>query len=227
MKRTVLCLLAAILLAGCGAAPKERFQNETTSSLALPVETDSSILLQNTDSKGTPSPSPPKDESSETIFVYVCGAVEKPGVVELPRGSRIADAIAAAGGLLANADTRLVNQARLLADGEQITILTNAEAEALLGDDPKERAKRLLGKSADETKEEGVGSSTQGTGGKVSLNHADLTTLMTLPGIGEAKARAIIEYRETYGAFASIEDVQNVPGIKGSVYSKIKDLVSL
>ena len=50
---------------------------------------------------------------------------------------------------------------------------------------------------------------------------------MTLPGIGEAKARAIIEYRETYGAFASIEDVQNVPGIKGSVYSKIKDLVSL
>lgn len=182
-----------LFLTACGTPPKEHIAEQTESSF---VEKSESSL---------PAP----------IFVYVCGAVNAPGVFELPEGARVADAIAAAGGLSANADSRLLNQARRLSDGEQITVLTANEAEALLGDDPVQRAKKLLGQDS------------EAGDGKVNLNLADEAALQTLPGIGETKARAITEYRKTHGAFGAIEDVCNVPGIKGSVFEKIKDRITV
>ena len=188
-KKYLPALVLAIVLSACGSAPKEYI-----------TESSGPVFAEKTES------------GPALIGVYVCGAVEAPGVVELPEGARVADAIAAAGGLASNADTRLLNQARRLSDGEQITVLTANEAEALLGDDPARRAEKLLGEES---------------GGKINLNLADEETLQTLPGIGEAKAKAIVRYRTANGAFVSIEDVCGVPGIKGSVFDKIKDLITV
>lgn len=191
-RKFLFALVFTILLTACGASSKEYIE-DTLSFSEITVSSQPS-----------------------TIGVYVCGAVETPGVVELPEGARIADAIAAAGGFSANADARLLNLAQRLSDGEQITVLTANEAEAILGDDPAVRARKLLGQ------EDGAAAD-----GKVNLNLADEEELKTLPGIGEAKAAAIVQYRKTNGAFARIEDVCNVPGIKGSVFEKIKDRITV
>ena len=117
----------------------------------------------------------------ETIFVYICGAVRSPGVYELPRGSRVFSAVEAAGGMTEEADSRLLNQAGILEDGQQITVYTKAEAESLPSQEQSARSE---------------------TAGKVNLNTASMESLMTLPGIGEAKARAILDYREEQGGFS-------------------------
>ena len=193
-KKYLWAFVLAIILTACGSAPKEYLADSAENAFA----------------EGSVSLAP---EIPPVIGVYICGAVQSPGVVELPEGARVSDAIAAAGGLLANADTRLLNQARRLSDGEQVTVLTEAEAEALLGSDPAQRAGKLLGDAAAD--------------GRINLNLADEETLKTLPGIGEAKAAAIVRYREANGNFARIEDVCGVPGIKGSVFDKIKDRITV
>ena len=142
----------------------------------------------------------------EPIFVYICGAVRSPGVYELPRGSRVFSAVEAAGGMTEEADSRLLNQAGILEDGQQITVYTKAEAESLPSQEQSARSE---------------------TAGKVNLNTASMESLMTLPGIGEAKARAILNYREEQGGFQSIEEIQQVEGIKEKVYEKIKEQIEV
>lgn len=153
------------------------------------------------------------DKYKDTIYVYVCGAVTCPGVYELETGSRVHHAIAAAGGLTQDADLFLVNQARVLEDGEQIRIYTGEEA--------KEVSSTEIQKSEIAISEEAAKQD------KIDINHATSQQLMTLPGIGEAKAAAIIEYRETRGAFQTIEDLMKIPGIKQAVFSKIKDQITV
>lgn len=148
-----------------------------------------------------------EEETVTTIQVYVCGAVVHPGVYELPKGARVKQAIDAAGGLTEDADLLLVNQARVVEDGEQIRLYTKDEATNV------------------EVQIEG--SSMTSAEAKVNINAADADLLMTLPGIGEAKATAIIEYRESNGDFKTIEDIMNIPGIKNAVFSKIKDKITV
>lgn len=152
------------------------------------------------------SESAPEEEDPEpqAIFVYVCGAVEKPGVYELPPGSRVYEAIAAAGGMTENADEKRLNQAEILEDGQQVTVWTPEEAAAV----PVE------------------GEAETGSG-KVNLNTASRETLMTLPGIGEAKADAILSYREEHGGFKNTEEIQQLEGIKEKVFEKIKDQIEV
>lgn len=150
-------------------------------------------------------------ETEGNIFVYVCGAVEHPGVVEVPAGSRVFEAIREAGGMTADAAGFAVNQAALLEDGQQITVPTVEEA-------------------ADWTPEESVQASAAGTTDadgekKVNINTAAADELITLPGIGEAKAAGIIEYRESAGGFQSIEEIKDVSGIGDAVFEKIKDRI--
>ena len=144
------------------------------------------------------------------IVIYICGAVVNPGVYELPSGARVIQAVEAAGGLLENADPFLVNQAKKLDDGEQIRILTRDEAE--------EAAAGVFS---------GIQTSDTPGNGKVNINTADAEQLMTLPGIGQAKAKAILEYREQNGGFRSIEEIMNIAGIKDAVFSKIKDQITV
>lgn len=148
-----------------------------------------------------------------SIVIYICGAVTNPGVYELPAESRVVKAIEAAGGLLEDADPFLVNQARILEDGEQIRILTREEAEQA---DISDYTEGTDNEQRDSVKEE-----------KININTADVDTLMTLPGIGQAKADAIVEYRKSSGGFQKIEDIMNISGIKEAVFAKIKEKITV
>ena len=156
------------------------------------------------------------DESMEitepvSVTVYICGAVKNPGVYTLDSGLRIVDAINAACGLREDADECYVNQATLLEDGQRIYVPTKEETgesrEVLLSQD-------ISGAPADDI-------------GMVNINTADISTLMTLPGIGEAKATLIIEYRTKNGKFKSIEDIMKISGIKEGMFNRIKDRICI
>lgn len=136
-----------------------------------------------------------------SICVYICGQVNCPGVYEMPEGARITDAIEAAQGMTEEAACDFLNQAALLADGQKIYVPTREEAEL------QEQSSK-----AD---------------GKVNINTADAGELMSLSGVGEAKAEAIIRYREEAGGFRSIEEIMNIEGIKEGVFHKIKDKISV
>ena len=136
---------------------------------------------------------------AEEICVYVCGAVHRQGVYTLPAGSRVYEAVEAAGGFAEHADLEAVNQAEILEDEMQLTIPT-----------------KQGGKEGEEAKD-----------GKVNLNTATKEELMSLSGVGEAKADSIIRYREQQGQFRRIEDIMLISGIKEGLFQKIKDFIKV
>lgn len=146
----------------------------------------------------------PQQESKESVFVYVCGQVQNPGVYELPGGARACEAVKAAGGMTKSAATESVNLATILIDGEKLYIPSMEENSSAIG-------------------EEAISS----YDGKINLNTADKTLLMTLPGIGEARAEAVIAYRTQHGGFQDITEIMNISGIKQAAFDNIKDLISV
>lgn len=160
----------------------------------------------------------------EMIYVDVCGAVANPGVFQLAAGSRVFQAIEAAGGYLPEAALTCVNRAGFLTDGQQLYILTQEEMERQ-GLDPAEMA------GASDGQMNGSAGTGQNTGmtaqvqqdNRININTADEAQLTTLTGIGATRAQAIIAYREENGPFAAIEDIMNVQGIKEGTFAKIKD----
>ncbi len=134
-----------------------------------------------------------------TISVFVCGAVVLPGVVEIPVGSRVVDALEAAGGFAEEADREYVNLAAKVGDGEKIFFPTGAEVQAM------ERSQAVAGL------------------GLVDINTADSGLLCTLPGIGVSRAEEILRYRELHGTFSCKEDLKKVPCITDNVYAKLQD----
>lgn len=185
----ILMILSALsFLVGC-KAPKtsETFETtQNTSGEAIMTVEDGEL-----DAVAT------ANTEEDVIAVDVSGAVVHPGVYYIPEGSRVCDAVAAAGGFTEDAVSANINQARLLADGEQILVPDTLSAEA--------RAE-----TAD---------------GKININRADKETLMTIPGIGEAKAEAILAYREEHGSFRSVESLMEIPGIKEGIYNRISQYV--
>ena len=137
----------------------------------------------------------------ESVVVYVTGAVLHPGVYEVGGNMRVSDAIEAAGGFKNNAAADYLNLAAQLSDGEKITVPTKKEAKA-------------LNKDADESH-------------LVNINTAAKEELMTLPGIGESKADAIIAYRQENGGYRNIEELMQISGIKEGVYSKISEYITV
>lgn len=162
-------------------------------------------LSENTQKAGT---------ESEKIFVFVCGAVNNPGVYSFDSGSRVFEAIRKAGGFSEEADENYLNQARVLTDGEQLRVFTRDETSKLSAED-------ISSKPAEGSYTEAV------SGDLVNINTADKKTLETLNGIGSARADAIIEYREKNGPFDSIEEIKNVSGIKDSVFNSLKDNITV
>lgn len=176
-------LILCVLLCACSGDEGE----------VILIGSDESETVQIIDEQSEPA------ESHGMIRVYVCGAVKNPGVVEIPDGSRVEDALYAAGGFAAGAAQGSVNLAAWVTDGEMICFSTVEEVEEK------------------QVAEEGL----------VNINTADLATLCTLPGIGESRAADIIAYREAHGLFASCEDIMSVSGIKTSVYEKICDKITV
>ena len=135
---------------------------------------------------------------TSALHVHVVGEVLQPGLYQLDFGSRVSDAVSAAGGFTKDAIETSVNLARQLADGEQVVVLSKADLEQ-----------------------------GGGVGGLVSLNRASATELDSLPGIGPALAERIIAYRAEIGGFSSISQLQEVSGIGDKVFSQLESLVTL
>ncbi len=167
-------------------------------------------------------------EEAKTLVVHICGAVSAPGVYELPAGSRIIDAVEAGGGFLPEADEACCNLAEEIVDGCQIYIMTKTESCAD-GQTEKKAGIQTSPDSDMQTTDRNVRSNSAPAleNGLVNLNTADIAALMTLPGIGESRAKAIISYREQHGAFAQIEDIMKISGIKQAAFSKIKDKITV
>ena len=167
-------------------------------------------------------------EETKTLVVHICGAVSAPGVYELPAGSRIIDAVEAGGGFLPEADEACCNLAEEIVDGCQIYIMTKTESCAD-GQTEKKAGIQTSPDSDMQTTDRNVRSNSAPAldNGLVNLNTADVAALMTLPGIGESRAKAIISYREQHGAFAQIEDIMKISGIKQAAFSKIKDKITV
>lgn len=153
-----------------------------------------------------------QEASATQVWVHVVGAVMRPGVYRLPGGSRVADAIDAAGGLLGSAAQQGVNLAREVADGEQVAVPTLDEFAS--GKAPA--APSTSGSGA-------AGGSTQG--GLVDLNSADVAALDALPGIGPSTAAKIIADREANGPFATVEDLGRVSGIGDKKLEQLAGLI--
>ncbi|MEE1315090.1 MAG: helix-hairpin-helix domain-containing protein [Faecalimonas sp.] len=186
MRRSKIGMLALLLLlTACGAKEEEQ--------LALaPVEEQAELAAEE------------EKTQKKTIFVYVCGAVQRPGVYELPEGSRVYEAILQAGDFTEQAARWQVNQAEILEDESSIYVPTVEEAAA-------ETA--VTGQSAKEK--------------KVNLNTATKEELMTLTGVGEAKAEQIIRYRKEHGRFQTIEEIMQISGIKEGLFEKIKENITV
>ena len=157
-----------------------------------------------------PLPSPPTETAGVTgleaarVVVDVVGAVRRPGLYRLEQGSRIADAVARAGGATGKADLAQVNLAAPLADGEQVVV-------------PKRAAWQRAS----------VGPGATGTAsGPVQLSTATLDQLDSLPGIGPVTAQKILDYRAKHGAFSSVDELDAVPGIGPSRMDQLRDLVA-
>lgn len=165
-----------------------------------------------------------KEMQQAMIYVDVCGAVANPGVFQLAAGSRVFQAIEAAGRYLPEAALTCVNRAGVLTDGQQLYILTQEEM-GRQGLDPAEMS------GASDGQMNGSAGTGQNTGmtaqvqqdNRININTADEAQLTTLTGIGATRAQAIIAYREENGPFAAIEDIMNVQGIKEGTFAKIKD----
>lgn len=175
---------------------------------------------------------------TKTVFVDVKGAVNAPGVYELEDGKRIIDAINLAGGLSENSNTININLSKKLTDEMYIIVYTKNEIlnykknntnnefscasnECVCPDTNNSACIKQTSKSSTNNLD------VKNTDSKVSINNASKEELMNLSGIGEAKANAIISYRQENGGFKSVDDIKNVSGIGDAVYEKIKNNITL
>lgn len=176
-----------------------------------------------------------KDKDTNTIFVDVKGAVNTPGVYELEKGKRVVDAVEKAGGLASNANTININLSKRLEDEMVIVIYTKNEIAYYKNNKNTNKISCASNEcvcpdsnnKACITSSNGKSSTTKTSESKVSINSASKEVLMTLSGVGESKANAIISYRQENGSFDSIEDIKKVSGIGESLYNKIKDNITL
>lgn len=196
MKTAWFSVLAAVLVtAGCAGKEEESLE-ELSVSAESETEEEGAVPQE-------------EQEPAETVYVYVCGAVNAPGVYELKKDARVFEAITLAGGMTAEAAPEAVSQARTVADGEQIYVPTVQEVQ-------------VQGSGVED-----IVTGNADVSGKVNINTAGKEELMTLTGIGEAKAQSILDYREEHGQFGSIEDLMLIEGIKEGVFNKIKEDITI
>lgn len=194
----ILTFVGLIGLSGCGN--KAGWEMEDTSfsdTVQKDNDLETSEIKDNFDFEDNKKP-------VSKVAVYVCGAVNNPGVYYLEQGAIKQDALLAAGGLSEDAEVFAVNLAEKVSDGEKIYF-------------PKEGENTFDTSTATGNTDE--------MAGLIDINHADVDTLMTLPGIGRSRAMAIVKYRDEQGVFRSVSDITNVNGIKAGVYDNIKDLI--
>lgn len=164
------------------------------------------------------SKAPGDAAAAPKVFAHVCGKVNQPGVYALPEGSRVCDAIEAAGGFQEDGAREYLNLAELVGDGMKLEVPSE--------DQVKEWKEQGLMPVSGHGAGAGSGAAA-GIAARINLNTASKEELMNLRGIGESRAEDIIRYRETFGGFKSIEDIMNVSGIKSAAFEKIKDSITV
>lgn len=205
-------LLAALVVVGGTwlARPQvEPAPVEPVPAGAAPVEESPAASPTGRSAAAAPSEGAAADatpESAATVVVSVVGSVARPGLVTLPEGARVADAVAAAGGLLPDADPASVNLAAVVSDGQQVAVGVPGAA---------------AGGGAAEGPAAASGS------GLLDLNAATAGDLDALPGIGPVLAQRIVEYRERTGFFRTVEQLDDVPGIGPTTYAELAELVTV
>lgn len=206
-KKILFCTVAVMMflsMAGCESVGEKVRDEMLTLQEAADDQEETEKKENVSENQGT---------EDEMIIVHVCGKVRKEGVVTLPSGSRIYQAIEMAGGMTDEAASSCLNLAEVLTDGARVYVPGKEEVE---------QGKFLPG--------DGGGTNSTFSGNKeekVNINRASKEELMTLSGIGESRAEAILQYRTEHGTFASIEDLKNVSGIKDGIYEKIKDKITV
>ncbi len=219
----IMCLFAG----GC-AGEEETYFSRADASTELETESetvfeksyenenpDKKVFVNGTEGSSEETVNVREDALPETIQVFVCGAVKVPGVYPLPSDARVVAAIEAAGGMTDEASVDALNQAAPLSDGEKVYVPREGEE---IND---------IDIGSFSVSENGSAVSVEADDGKININTADQKALMTLPGIGESKASAIIAYREQHGAFSAISDIKNITGIKDGVFNKIQDYIKV
>ncbi len=156
-----------------------------------------------------PSSKQPRDKETQMLFVHVAGAVARPGVYQVKEGSRVIDALGAAGGTLKLSDANALNLAAKVCDGQKVYVPKKGEA-------PPQQVQEASGM--------GLGASFE-SGGKVNLNTASIEQLDALPGVGPSTAKRIIDYRNTSGPFKRVDNLKDVDGIGAKKFDQLKDLV--
>lgn len=228
-----LLILVAILTIISLTAIKIQLNNSKTISVEEENESDDLIVVEEK-----------TVEEMKKFSVDIKGAVVNPGVYEIEENKKVIDVINLAGGLTEEANTILVNLAKKVTDEMVIIIYTEKQIEEASKDDnsvikpidnictcPKITNDACLNnKSDNEEINNNSGNSTsvnENISAKININTASIEELQTLSGIGESKAKAIVEYREANGNFETIEEIKNVSGIGESAYEKIKDFITV
>ncbi|WP_232319558.1 MULTISPECIES: helix-hairpin-helix domain-containing protein [Sporosarcina] len=184
--------------------PSDQLSEERGQSLFEPIETTE-------ENKEVEAPIELVAEAvSVAILVDVKGAVKHPGLYSMQEGDRLLDAVDKAGGYTEAADTRLLNHAQRLQD-ESVVYVPIAGEEPPVYEQP----------AAAST------SSSESSASKVNINAANESEFQTLPGIGPAKATAIVQYREEHGAFSQLDGIKNVSGIGDKTFEKLEPLIIL
>ena len=196
----LLVIIASVAVAGIFAFQRSKISDAS----------DELVIGETMEESGESIFSEPVTTSGE-LTAYICGEVRSPGVYNVGSGARISELVDKAGGMTEDAELSSVNLAREVTDGEQIIIGSIKSGPVVTGVEPGSTS--------------GAGDTSAGT--LININTADKTALMTLPGIGEMRAEAIISYRDSNGLFKRKEDIKNVSGIKDGSYEKIKDLITV
>ena len=228
-KRTAVLLFLTVVMMTAAACGKEEVL--TLRSTPFSPESTTAECTGSAEPAGQGREDVKETEKRETLYVYVCGAVECPGVYAFEEGARVFDAIEAAGGFSADADGTCVNQARKLSDQDQLYIRTLEEKER----NTQKGETSCTGASlAGSALENGYGllhaESSAGTENaadtRININTASQKELTSLPGIGDTKAAAILSDRMENGFYAAPEDLKRVSGIGDATFEKLRDRIT-
>jgi len=213
-KKWLITALTCCLLLIAGICYSCSYNQQETGTLIKTLDEESMPLDSDEDVSDSVSYDPTPEPKEEKIYIYahICGAVENPGVYKLEIGACIVDFIQACGGVTTDGDGNYINQAEAVVDGQRIYVPTKAELETLVLDD------YITGN---------VDVAVSESEALININKASEKELMELSGIGEAKAKSIIKYRETNGKFNKIEDLMNITGIKEGMFNQISSRISV